>query len=92
MRVKIKYFAFFKDITNIGEEVFELEGDEYPLKNVVEYVSRKYGSKFENIIINPRTNEYREGVVILFNEFKAHRDQKVSDGDVISFLPLLAGG
>jgi len=92
VRVRIKYYGSFKDITNLSEEIFELKGTEHNLKSLVAMVSKKYGSKFADIIINPRTNEYREGIVILFNELKGDLDQKIKDGDVISFLPMVTGG
>jgi molybdopterin converting factor small subunit len=43
-------------------------------------------------LINPNTNQIREGCILLLNDTKGYLGEQIKDGDVISMLPVLAGG
>ena len=56
MKIKIGYHTFFKETTNIGEEIIELEDIEHSLDEVADIISSKYGSKFRKSNHNRLSN------------------------------------
>jgi molybdopterin converting factor small subunit len=92
MKIRVRYYTFFKEKTNIAEELFELENRNHTLDEVANIVSNKYGSKFRELILDAETNEYRTDFVVIVNGIKGKWDQTILPGDIISFLPIFAGG
>jgi|YelNatPaOPRAMG01_1025707.scaffolds.fasta_scaffold00131_67 molybdopterin synthase sulfur carrier subunit len=94
MKVKIRYFAFLRELTGKREELVELE-EGISIGKLLETLSVKYGEKFRdylygvgefeglslNFLLNGRNISLDEG----FNT-------KLQDGDVLSILPPVAGG
>ena len=92
MKIKIRYYTFFKQTTNIGEEIVELKDIEHSLDEVADIISSKYGSKFRDLILDSKTNKHKMDFAILVNGLRGKWDQKILPGDIISFLPIFAGG
>lgn len=92
MKIKVKYFAFFKDLVGQNEEVVELNQGDFCVRDLIHLLSEKYGATFNTTLINTQTNQVREGCVLLLNNTKGDLDQRIKDRDVISLLPILAGG
>ncbi|MEM2850054.1 MAG: ubiquitin-like small modifier protein 1 [Candidatus Bathyarchaeia archaeon] len=94
MKVKIKYFAYLREITGKREDLVELEEDT-SVGKLLEALSNKYGEKFREYIYG--LGEF-EGVSLnfLLNGRNISLDKmfetKLQDGDVLSILPPVAGG
>ena len=92
MNIKLRYFGFFEDITGRKEESLGFTKDNLCVGDVIYLLSEKYGTPFINTLINPNTNQIREGCILLLNDTKGYLGEQINDGDVISMLPVLAGG
>ena len=92
MEIKLRYFGFFEDLAGRKEENLGFPKGNLRIGDVINILSEKYGTPFINTLINPNTNQIREGCVLLLNDTKGYLDEAIKDGDVISILPVLAGG
>jgi len=92
VNIKLKYFGFFQDLIGRKEEIVGLTNDNSSVEDVIHLLSEKYGTPFINTLINPNTNQIREGCILLLNDTKGYWGEQINDGDVISMLPVLAGG
>lgn len=92
MTIKVKYFAFFKDLVGRDEDIIEVEQDNFDVWDLINLLSERYGNTFRNTLMNLETKQLKEGCILLLNDMKGHLDQRLKDGDAISFLPVLAGG
>ena len=92
MNIKLRYFGFFQDLVGRKEESRVFMKDNLRVGDVIHFLSEIYGTQFIDTLINPETNQIREGCVLLLNDMKGHLDEGIRDGDVISMLPVLAGG
>ncbi len=94
MKVKIRYFAFLRELTGKREELIELEEDT-SVGKLLETLSAKYGEKFRDYLYG--VGEF-EGLTLnfLLNGRNISLDEgfntKLQDGDVLSILPPVAGG
>ncbi|BDC18110.1 MoaD family protein [Acidianus sp. HS-5] len=82
--IKLKYFAFIKDITGKDEESIDLNCD--TIDCIIKFLSEKYGKKMEEILKNG-INGVK--VTILVN---GKISSTFSDGDEIAIFPPPAGG
>jgi MoaD family protein len=92
MKITIKYFGFFEDLVDRTEETMGIEGDDFRVQDLLTLLSAKYGAKFTDTLIDAVTRERKEDCVFLLNNRRAELDQRIEDGDVVYFLPFLAGG
>jgi molybdopterin converting factor small subunit len=92
MDIKLKYFGFFENLAGRKEESLGFTRDVLRVRDVITYLSEKHGTPFRNTLMNPDTNQIREGCVLLLNDIKGCLDDEIENGDVISLLPVLAGG
>lgn len=92
MNITVIYFAFFEDLVGQKKETIILDNDNLCMEDLINHLSEKYGPKFQDTLINSRTKQLKEGCVLLLNDMKGNLDHRVRDGDVISLLPMLAGG
>ncbi|ARM75128.1 MoaD family protein [Acidianus manzaensis] len=82
--IKIRYFAFLKDITSKSEEEVEINCKD--INCLIEFLSKKYGKRMQDALING-INGIK--VTILVNgEIK----NEINPGDEIAILPPPAGG
>ncbi|MQL55854.1 MoaD family protein [Acidianus ambivalens] len=82
--IKVKYFAFIKDITGKDEETLDLNCN--TVDCIIKFLSEKYGRKMEEILKNG-INGVK--VTILVNGKISHT---VADGDEVAIFPPPAGG
>ncbi len=82
--IKVKYFAFIKDITGKDEESIDLNCN--TVDCIIKFLSDKYGKRMEEILRNG-INGVK--VVILVN---GKSSSTFSDGDEIAIFPPPAGG
>lgn len=92
MNIQIKYFGFFEDLAAKREEVIRVDDDNFRVEDLINFLSKKYGDKFVDTLVNSETKQLKEGCVLLLNEMKGDLHQAIKEGDIISLLPILAGG
>ena len=80
MKVKIRYYAMFRDVTGKTEETMELP-DGLTVQEVREHVKG----------IFPRIAS-REMVLVAVNGAFTTLDHVVEDGDLLAFFPPVSGG
>jgi MoaD family protein len=65
------------------------------IKDLIQFLIEKYGKKFEDAIKNP-DGDLNPIITILVNgwqiDFIGGIETKLSDGDIISFIPPVGGG
>lgn len=90
VEVKTLYEAVFSNIAgNIGESI----GLSKPtLGGLLETLTRKYGKKFGDWVLDPQTGDFVNGVCVLINGRRSPLDAALTDGDEVSFIMALAGG
>lgn len=79
MRIKVKYFASMREDAGIGEEV--IDSTFSCVNDLYEFLNDKYHFKIS-----------REHLKVAINEEYAHFEEKVNDGDIVVFIPPVAGG
>jgi molybdopterin synthase sulfur carrier subunit len=77
MKINIKYFALFREKTGKKEEF--IEGDFTSVKELIEYLQKKYG-------IDTRT------LMVAVNRNIVHKEMDLSEGDEVAVFPPLCGG
>jgi MoaD family protein len=92
MQIKLRYFGFFEDLAGRKEESLGFTKGNMRIGDIINILSEKYGTPFIKTLINPNTNQIREGCILLLNDTKGYLGEQIKDGDVISMLPVLAGG
>jgi molybdopterin converting factor small subunit len=90
--VKAEYQARFREITQVTEEVLQLE---QPLvAELARVLTQKYGPRMEALLIDPQTKDLNAKGT-LFLDSKGNRigiDDTLEDGEVITFMVGIAGG
>lgn len=87
--VNIEYLTSFILITGKKQEQILIKR-RVKLKDLLENMVAKYGSKFAKIVINKKTNALN--CIILINCKEANLDSYIDDEDDITFLLPIAGG
>jgi molybdopterin synthase sulfur carrier subunit len=80
MKIKIKYYASFKEFTNKDEEFLDLE-EGMTLAEIRNYVKDIY----------EKIGRQEQVLVALNGNFKT-LDTIVTEGDILSFFPPVSGG
>ncbi len=80
MRIKVRYFGQFRDITGLVEELLET-GDDVTVKELREQVRARY----------PRIRDKREVLVAVNNSFVS-LDTVITPCDDVAFFPPVSGG
>jgi len=84
LKVKVRYLAFFRDLTKCSEEVFEIPESEAKVADILTTVSEKY----------PRMKDYVNSgeFVVLLNNKSAGLGDTVVEGDEVILMPPISGG
>ena len=94
MIVEVLYFAEFKDITEKEKEKFELS--KYHLKDLIDLLIEKYGTKIQNLIWDDYAQKMHSLISTIINNQAIHEKNpslvKLNDGDAIAFLMPVSGG
>ena len=90
VKVKVKYFSFFQDITGKSEEYIHV--DKNTVSGLVEVLERKYGTKSGTNIFKMRLFSGRLECMIVVNGKVADLKCPLKDNDEVSLLQPMAGG
>lgn len=89
-QVKASYFGLFQDIAARKQDTMQF--DRPTLADVLAEIERRYGRKFIDAAIDPRTNDLRAGVMMLVNGRHIDFSTPLNEGDEVAFLMSMAGG
>ena len=96
MKIRVKgFFSIINTMENKSE--IEMEVDNLTIREVLTELSYRYGKKFKDEVFDLQTNEVAPQNQILING-RHYRylsnglDTKLSEGDMLSIFPPVAGG
>ncbi|WP_393971514.1 MoaD/ThiS family protein [Oxyplasma meridianum] len=81
MKIVVRYFALFRDITGTDQETFVIE-ESAPVSYLLETIRKKYAD-FE------RT---KRDILVSVNRNFATHEFKLKDGDEVAIFPPVSGG
>jgi len=91
--MKVRYFAQFRDITNIAEET--LAGPE-DVTSLVRHLGERYGEPMRRALFDASGQEIHPDVFLLLNgrhlRMAGGMAAPLSDGDTVSLLPITEAG
>ncbi|MFC1891526.1 MoaD/ThiS family protein [Thermodesulfobacteriota bacterium] len=96
MKVLVKgFFDVQKAMDN--NATIEIEEDALSLRDILEYLSRRFGQDLSELILDPETKGLADHVMLLVNGFNylylpKKLDTDLKDGDEIALFPPIAGG
>ena len=90
VRVKVKYFSFFQNITGKDEEYIHLEKPD--VGGLIELLEKKYQSKGGNTAFGRRPTQNRMEFMISVNGKSSDLECPLKDNDEVSLLPPMGGG
>ncbi len=95
MEINVKYLGVIRGICGKKEEKIELE-DNSKLLDLFTILTDTYGSRFTNIVFDPKKCEMQEGFVTVINGISINQlknmDTVLNDGDDIVLMPAISGG
>jgi MoaD family protein len=94
MKIKVKLFSHLRSITGLKEVDLELN-DGATLKDVLEALICKFGSKFEEAVKNMRTGEYAPFLIMVGKRevsTQTNLNYEVKDGEEVYLLEPVGGG
>jgi len=91
--MKLRFFATYRDITGSKEIDIPAPPDVWSLLTLL---SERYGKSFIKEALNPDGSEMGDNVIILVNGrnifYMEDVNTPLTDTDVVSIFPLIAGG
>jgi len=94
LKITVKYYAMLSNLMGIREDSLDVR--EPTVKGVIEDMTRKHGQKFLEYLIDSKTGDLRYGLMILVNNKSIHYlnglNTRLKEGDVVAFIPAVAGG
>jgi MoaD family protein len=95
LKVNIKYFAIARELVGRPEQELDLE-DGSNVKDLLELLANKYGTKFREFIFDAKTGEPRSNLQFLVGD-KLVTDLNglatvLSDGAAFAIIPPVGGG
>ena len=90
VRVKVKYFSFFQNITRKAEEYINLKKPN--AGGLMELLEKKYPSNAVNTAFGLKSAKSRREFMISVNGKLSDLECSLKDNDEVSFLPPMGGG
>lgn len=96
MKIKVNgYFNYKKAIRNLSGS--EIEIPSASLRSLFDVLSKRYGEKFTDLILDSKTKEIRGDIRILLNgrhviHLPNGLNTELKEGDEIALFPPIAGG
>ena len=92
-RMKLKFFATYRDVTGCKEMDVPAESDVWTL---LELLGRRFGAPMRELLFTPDGSEIGENAIVLVNGRNivhlSGRETWLRDADVVSIFPMVAGG
>ncbi|HID16932.1 TPA: MoaD/ThiS family protein, partial [Candidatus Bathyarchaeota archaeon] len=89
LKVKVKYFAILREITNKREEELEVK-EGTSVKALLEILAKKYGGRFRNYVFNEKTGSVNSQLLFLVDGVNVASlnklETKLSDGNSFVIL------
>jgi len=95
MRIKVKYFAYVRDLVKDKTQEDIMVGKPITLRELLEILVKKYGKELEKYLLEKTGNNIKiaEKIIILVNgESTDDLNYKLKDNDTVSIMPFLGGG
>ncbi|HII60852.1 ubiquitin-like small modifier protein 1 [Pyrococcus horikoshii] len=89
MRVKVRYFARFRDLAGTGEEEIELQ-DGATVRDLIEEIKKRH-ERFRREVFGEEYDEDAD-VNIAVNGRYVKWDEKLREGDIVGVFPPVSGG
>jgi molybdopterin synthase sulfur carrier subunit len=93
LKVKVKYFAIFREITNKREEELEVKKGA-TVKDLLEALAERYGKKFRDLVFNGEAVSDR--LLMLVDGVNIYSlnslETKLSENSTFVILPPVGGG
>ncbi|HDZ17375.1 hypothetical protein LCGC14_1639380 [marine sediment metagenome] len=94
LKVKISFLSLLTDITEVEDIILSIE-DESVIRDVLEQLATKFGSKFEEMIYKT-SKDLSKYVLITINGRDIRQfnglETKIKINDEIALIPAIAGG
>ena len=81
MKLSIRFFSTYKDVTGVDTLVVERPG-RASVEDLLEYILEQY----------PGLKRFRKGALIAVNKEFSDLEYELSDGDEVAFMPPVGGG
>jgi MoaD family protein len=90
IRVKVRYFSFFQNVTGKDEEYIHLKRPD--VECLIELLAKRYRSKGGNTTFRLKPPEHRREFVVSVNGKLTDVGCSLEDNDEVAFLPPMGGG
>jgi len=94
LQVKVRYFAYLRQLTNeVKEEEISLP-DDATIRDLLNVLVEKYGEKLEKVLFeSSQRKTLSENIIVLINGQSVNDlGTKLKNGDIVSIMPFLSGG
>jgi len=95
MRIKVKYFAYVRDLVKDKTQEDIIVEKPITLGELLKILIEKYGKELEKYLLEKTGNNTKiaEKIIILVNgESTDDLDYKLKNNDTVSIMPFLGGG
>lgn len=95
MKVKVKFFAFVRELTGRREELVDLD-DQATVRTLLDRLVNEYGAKFEDYLFDPASKNPRDYLQFLIDGrnigLMQGLDTALKEGSSFAILPPVSGG
>ena len=90
VRVKVRYFSFFKNIAGKADENIDLK--EPSVGGLLKLLEKRYPSKSGDTVFGQKSDNGRMEFMIIVNGKMANLEHRLKDNDEVSLLQPMGGG
>ncbi len=92
--VSVEHYVIISEVAGVKREKIEVNGS--TLGDLIEKLESRYGRRFRELVVKRKANALQSGVIVSINGIDARNigglNAKIRDGDIVTFLPPVAGG